>query len=180
MQKGSFSMVYGVIDNKSFQYYTCLGKVFNAIGNAQQGYNWLISDCEVIAHSEQLDKLNTRVYWQYPNRKPVAVPAPDYHFLSGEELTNIITEDDSQWIWGVLSGFEKSIPLEEILKYPLPEADGYGGFWKDPPSIQHPLASVEIVPWDSGLVLLFSRSREIVDSFKAALPESRDIREYNA
>ena len=33
MQKGSFSMVYGVIDNKSFPYYTYLCKVFNAIGN---------------------------------------------------------------------------------------------------------------------------------------------------
>ena len=134
-------MVYGVIDKKSSRYYTYLKAVFDAIENKQVEYNWLITDTEIVAHSSRLDALNTSVHWKHGDGNPIAIPAPDYYFLSGEELTSIISEDDSQWIWGVLSGFEKSIPLDEILKYPLPESNGYEGFWKNPPSIQHPLAT---------------------------------------
>lgn len=172
-------MVYGLIDSKSKQYYTYLRDVFTAIKNRQTDYNWLITDTDIIAHSEELDLLNTTTHWQYENGKQVAIPAQEYHFLSGEELTRIVMQDNSQWIWGVLSGFDKSIPLEDILNYPLPEANGYEGFWKTPPSLQHPLALVEIVPWDSSLVLIFSTKKEIVDSFRLAFPESQDLSEYN-
>ena len=173
-------MVYGVIDKKSSRYYTYLKAVFDAIENKQVEYNWLITDTEIVAHSSRLDALNTSVHWQSKNGKPVAVPAPDYSFLSGEELTNIVAEDDSQWIWGVLSGFEKNITLEEILKYPLPESNGYEGFWKNPLSIQNPLASIEIVPWDSSCVLLLSTKKEIVEEFKKAFPQSQDLSAYNS
>ena len=173
-------MVYGVIDTDSCRWYTYLKAVFEAIDNKQLEYNWLITATDIVAHSDRLDALNTSVRWQYKNGKSIAVPAPDYYFLSGEELTKIITIDDSQWIWGVLSGFEKSIPLDEILRYPLPEAEGYKDFWKNPPSIQHPLASVEIVLWDSSLVLLFSKNKEIIDSFRLAFPRSQNLSEFNS
>ncbi len=173
-------MVYGVIDTKSRRSYTSLKDVFDAIDNRQNDYNWLITDSEIVARTPELEALHTNVYWQYENGRPIAIPAPEYHFLSGEELTGIVERDDSQWIWGVLSGFDKTIPLETILQYPLPEANGNGGFWKDPPSLQHELASIEIVPFDSSCVLLFSKDKEIVDRFKRTFPECQDIREYNA
>ena len=145
-------MVYGVIDKESCRYYTYLKSVFDAIENRQVEYNWLITDTEIVAHSSRLEAINTSVHWEHKDGKPIAIPAPDYYFLSGEELTTIISEDDSQWVWGVLSGFEKGIPLDEILKYPLPEAEGYEGFWKKPFSMQNALASVEIVLWDSSCI----------------------------
>ncbi len=173
-------MVYGVIDSASHRFHTYLKAVFDAIGNTQVEYNWLITDTEIIAHSDKLDALNTSVHWQHENGKPIAVPAPDYHFLSGEELTKIITEDDSQWIWGVLSGFEKSVSLKDILKHPLPVSKGYEGFWKNPLTIQHPLALTEIVPWDSSLILILSKNKEIVEKYKEAFPKSQDLIEYNS
>ncbi|MBQ1681710.1 MAG: hypothetical protein II067_05805, partial [Agathobacter sp.] len=108
-------MVYGVIDKESCRHYTYLKSILDAIENRQVEYNWLITDTEIVAHSSRLDALNTSVHWKHEDGKPIAISAPDYYFLSGEELTKIISEDDSQWIWGVLSGFEKSIPLDEIL-----------------------------------------------------------------
>nr|WP_316625037.1 hypothetical protein [uncultured Ruminococcus sp.] len=173
-------MVHGLIDTKSKRFYTFIKDVFDAIDNKQVDYNWLITDTEIVARSDELDALNTCVRWTFENGKPIAVPAPDYYFLSGENLTNIITEDDSQWIWGVLSGFDKSISLEDILKYPLPESKEYEGFWKNPPSVQHPLASLEIVPWDSSCVLLLSTEKEIVEKFKKSFPESQDLSVYNS
>ena len=168
-------MVYGVIDRKSREHYTYLKEIFDAIGSRQTEYNWLITDSEIIAHSEELNALNTVVRWQNENGKPVAVPAPEYYFLSGEKLTKIVTQDDSQWIWGVLSGFEKGISPEEILKYPLPRTDGQSEFRLNQPSIQHPLAAIEIVPFDSSFVLFFSRDKEAVDSFKKAFPQSEEL-----
>ena len=38
---------------------------------------------------------------------------------------------------------------------------GYDGFWKNPVSIQHPLAELEIVAWDSTLTLLISRMKPL-------------------
>ena len=155
-------MAFGVIDKRSRQYYTYLKDIFSSFKNRQKEYNWLLTDCEIIAHSDALEKLNTG----------------DYHFLSGDELTALIEKDDSQWVWGVLSGFDKNIPLDKIIQHPLPKAN-CSGFWKNPVLPQHPLSSVEIVPFDSSLVLLISTQREFVDAFRKAFPKCEDLFDYN-
>ena len=173
-------MIYAVIDEKSRRYYTYLKEIFEAIDNKQTAYNWLITDSEIVARSEETAALNTKASWYGVDGKQLPFPVPDYVFLSGAELSEIVARDDAQWIWGVLSGFDPSIPLEEILRYPLPEADGYKGFWQNQPSLQHPLASIEIVPWDSSLVLFLSKSKELVDRFRTAFPGCEDLSEHNA
>ena len=118
---------------KGEQYYTHMVKVFNAIENEQLKYNWLITNWECYPQDEELYELLSR----------------EYIWISGEKLTEIINKNDFQFIWGVFSGFSKGVLLEDILKYELPFADGYKGFWIDNVGIQHPLAEVEIVAWDS-------------------------------
>ena len=75
--------------------------------------------------------------------------------------------------------FEKDVPLEKVLEYPFPEADGYGGFWHNPITMQHPLAKIEIVPWDSGLTLFFSKDKELVQKVRCGFPQSEDLTAYN-
>ena len=87
--------------------------------------------------------------------------------------------DNFQRIWAVFSGFEKMYSKDDVIEYKLPFADGYDGFWHDNFSIQHPLASVELVAWDSSCTLLISRNESIVNDFKKAFPLSEDLREYN-
>lgn len=153
----------GAILNKGEEYYTRMSKVFAAIKDEQLKYNWLITDCTC-----------------YPQDANFAeVLSKEYAWLTGEELTNIIKTEDFQWIWAVLSGFPKSVSLEEVLKYKLPCADGFAGFWKLPLSIQHPLADVEILPWDSSLVLVISRNDIIIDNFMNAFPLAQNLIEYN-
>ncbi len=154
-------MVYGAINEKGEPYYTQLGKVFDAIKNKQNYYNWLITDIDGV-----------------PSEISVS-SGIDYCWMSGEELTEVVRGNDSQWVWAVLSGFVKSVPLSEILKFTLPYADGYGRFWKNPLSIQHPLASIEIVPWDSSLTLFFSTQKELVDDFMKFFPLSEELSAYN-
>ena len=157
-------MVYGAINKKGDAFYTYLPKLFDAIDNDQLNYNWLITDCEC----------------NVPNRIDDEYLAQGYCCISGEELTGIVQEQEIQWIWAVLYGFQKDIPLEDILTYPRPFADGYSGFWHNPISIQHPLAKIEIVPWDSSLTLFFSTDAELVAKFKAGYPQSEDMTVYNA
>lgn len=71
------------------------------------------------------------------------------------------------------------IRLDDILKYDLPTADCNTRFWKNPISIQNPLASVEIVPWDSSLTLIISKDDNIVNNFLKNLPLSKNLEDYN-
>lgn len=153
----------GAILDKGEKYYTYLSKVFSAIDNAQKNYNWLITSCECYPQSTEIDQLLSK----------------EYCWLSGDQLTRIIETEDFQWIWAVLSGFEKDIELNEVLKSELPHADGYEGFWNNPISLQHPLACVEIVPFDSSFVLLVSNNDEIVDKFRCSFHLSEDLETYN-
>ena len=155
-------MVYGAVNRKGEKYYTYLKKLFDAINNKQLEYNWLITDCTC-----------------YPeNQKTDAMLRKDYCWLTGEELTDLVTQEDFQWIWAVLSGFDKSVELSDVLKHELPYAEGYEGFWSKPVSMQHPLAKIEIVPWDSSMTMIFGDDKGIIDSFRAAYPLSEDFEEY--
>lgn len=153
----------GAILEKGEKYYTDLSKVFSAINNAQNDYNWLITASECYPQNHEIYDLLSQ----------------EYCWLSGHELSGIIEIEDFQWIWAVLSGFEKDISTEDVLKYPFPYADGYKGFWKNPISLQHPLATVEIVPWDSSLTLIISKQDKIVEDFMQAFPLSKDLSVYN-
>lgn len=91
----------------------------------------------------------------------------------------MVETEDFQWIWAVLSGFPRHISLAQVLEYGLPYADMYPGFWANPVSIQHPLAEVEIVSWDSSCTLVISRNHKIVSDFMDGFPLSRDLSLYN-
>ena len=155
-------MVYGAINAKGEKYYTYMKKLFEAIGNRQTEFNWLITDCICYPDDPKTD----------------AMLSKDYCWISGDELTEIVVQEDFQWIWAVLSAFDKSVALEDILKYDLPRAEDYDGFWSRPVSMQHPLARIEIVPWDSSMTMLFSDDKGIIDSFRATYPYSEDFEAY--
>lgn len=155
-------MVYGAILDKGEELYTYLSRIFDGINNIQKNYNWLISDCTCYIPPSKVERLLSQ----------------EYCFISGKKLTEI-ADEKFQFVWGVFSGFEKNIPEKEIMKYELPFADGYKGFWKNPLSIQHPLASIEIVAWDSDLSLVLSKDKGIVDSFRKNFPLSEDLLLYN-
>lgn len=154
-------MIYGVLEDQA-ECHTRMQNVFKALNHAQKNYNWLIAYPEIW----------TRQHHRLSEQK-------DYFFMTGEELTKIVEEDDSQWIWGVLSGFDKDIPLSEILRYPLVDANGYEGFWKNPLTFCNPLSKLEIVAWDSTLTLVLSSDKKIVDDFKKAYPKAENLCEYN-
>ena len=161
-------MVTGAILEKGEIGYTYLNKLFCLMDNFQKDYNWLITDCE--AYPKRMGH-NIRIFQSKYN---------NYAWIDGEELTNIVSRDDFQWIWGVLSGFDKNVMKTDILKYGLPYADGYKVFWEEQIGLQHPLASVELVAWDSSCTLLISNETAIIKKFREVFPLSEDLKEYNS
>ena len=166
--KGSSGDFKGAILDGNESGHTYFKKIFRALDNFQKNYNWLITDCEAAPIRPG--------YWERIHQSKYG----NYAWISGDELTGIIKREDFQWIWAVLSGFDKCYSKDDVLKYEFPYADGYGGFWKEEISIQHPLASIELVAWDSTSTLLISENEDIVNRFREVFPLSRDLSEYNA
>ena len=148
-------------------YYTDLRLVFRAIGDRQRDFNWLITDLKygwLEVHGDA-------------DPPPFTDSGP--HWRTGEELTRLVAEHEMQFVWGVLSGFPLGVALNLDRLEVEPYADGNPGFWVDEPRIQHPLAEVEIVCWDSTSTLLLCRDQFIGESFRQYFPEAVDLAEYN-
>jgi len=153
----------GLILEKKEGLCTFLGELLVVFDGCQNKYNWLITDYECYPQKPEIE--------QFFSQK--------YCWLSGKELTTMIEQEDFQWIWGVLSGFEKRIKKESILSYEFPEANNYTGFWENPISLQHPLADIEIVFWDNSLTLLVGKDDKMMDLLAGSFPMARDLEEYN-
>lgn len=138
-------------------------RVFNALNGEIEKYNWLITDSDCYPENPKTAELLNR----------------EYAWLSGKDLVEMVEEENFQWIWAVLSGFRPEISLETALKEQLPHEDVFAGFLRNPLTLWHPLASVEIVPWDSSFVLLLSKNPLHIEMFKKAFPRSKDLVEYN-
>lgn len=97
-------MVYGAILEKGNRYYTHLLEILKSIEPIQKDFNWLISNCECYPRDPKTDELLSK----------------EYCFLCGTALTALVEHEDFQWVWAVLSAFEKSLTLDKILAYPYP------------------------------------------------------------
>ncbi len=159
--------MYGRILTGGGRFYTYLGPLFAAIGQRQEQYNWLITDFEGGFPLEERVRLNRRNLRER------------HAWIDGGTLTRLAGQGNTQWSWGVFSGFDRSVTLKQALEYDLPWADGNPGFWKNPVSVQHPLAQMEIVAWDNASTILISRDQKAVCEFAAAFPDSMDLERYN-
>lgn len=124
------------------EYYTDILKVVNAIGGRSLNYNWLITEIET----------STGDYFY-----------EEYVILSNDELLDNLENKEIQWIWGTFSAIPKKYKQEEILKYNLP---GVENIDKKEIKIQHPLAEIEIIAYDSTFVQLIAKDKTIAEKFK--------------
>jgi len=147
-------------DYNVMPYYTYLNKIFDALQERQNDYNWLITNIDL-------------------NHYPDMILKEEKVWISGEELTRIVYTHDIQFIWSVLSGFEKEVIVDINNLEIEPFADGNKNFWIEKPQIQHPLAKVEMVCWDSSLFLLLSKDDIISERFKRSFSTADNLVEYN-
>jgi len=143
-------------------YFTNMKDVFTLMNNNQKNYNWLISSYECNHYPSRLIQANK-----------------EYIFIDGKLLTSVIEENDIQFIWGVFTGFKQYIDLAEILREPLPYANENIALWVNNITMQHSLADIEIISWDSSELLLLSKSNQIVDDLMKLYPKYKKLLYYN-
>jgi len=144
-------------------YFTNMKEIFGAMSGYQKDYNWLITDYECNCYPSKEISENGK-----------------YAFLDGKQLTKIIENNEIQFIWGVFTGFKKEYKLEEILTEPLPYADGNAQLWSKNIKIQNSLADIEIISWDSSLLMVLAKEGRVIENFAEKFPKCRDLAEYNS
>lgn len=167
--KGETGMAWGAVLRKGQAWYTDLGVVFETSGILPEDYNWLVTDWECNQDVAQLTCTHAAA--------ETGADGIRFCWLTGTQLSDMLrSHRHLQWIWGVLSGFETGIALEQVLEYPLPGADD-NRIWENPVFVRHPLAEIEIVPWDSSMVFFVSRKKEPVRRFREGFVLSEDLTE---
>jgi hypothetical protein len=151
----------GAILDKGYELYGFMDIVMLPFKDDFIKLNWLITDREIYYGDPRIDN-NGKYVW-----------------IDGIELLEIIGSQKTQFVWGVFSGFNKDVQLEEILKYNLPYADGNGNFWNNKIEIQHPLAEIEIVSFDASLYLFICKDDELTKKFIEIFSLADDLEEYN-
>lgn len=151
-----------ILDKLKSDFILNIDELFKVMNEKQLNYNWLITNLD--CSQEFLDSFSDY---------------KDFIWISGKEFTEFLGHNTVQFIWAVISGFEKNIELTDILKYPLPYADGNTKLWNTNICIQNPLSEIEIIAWDSSLVIVISKDDEIIDVIKRNYPNAKDLLEYN-
>lgn len=146
-------------------FHTDLRPVFEAFGGREREFNWLLTDVELNFYPpglEYIDDDRETARWR-----------------SGNALSDIVKAHEIQFIWDVLSGFRTGVAIDPAALDVYPFADGNGSLWAPGARVQHPLADVEIVCWDSLATLLLSRDDDLPRRFRLFFPEAVDLDEYN-
>ena len=152
----------GIVIEEGEQFYTDLKGILNMLGSSVTDYNWLISGYECYPQDSDISKIF--------KGNPV--------IISHSEMYRILEKENFQWIWGVFSAIKGDISKEEIFSHPIPFAEGNSNIWKVPVSIQHPLAEIEIVAWDSSESIVICKDDALIDSISKCNTYSITMKEY--
>lgn len=90
----------------------------------------------------------------------------------------MLNTNEIQFIGGVFSAIPKHISLDEILKHELPYSEGVHTF-DEIVEIQHPLAEIEIVAFDSSSVEIICKREDIIQAFEKEFPKENTTKSEN-
>ncbi|MEY9869154.1 hypothetical protein ABIE66_004533 [Peribacillus sp. B2I2] len=147
-----------------------LKEILNSFNGLNKDYNWLLTDLDWSYPENYLD--------YFEDYRIIDDPHNNF-WITGENLTELANNKDFHFIWGVFSAFDKNekIDLDDIKEEPY--ADGNPNFWVENPIIQHPKAMVELVLWDSSLILLLSKDDDISRNFRNTFEGWKDLIYHN-
>ena len=73
----------------------------------------------------------------------------------------------------------KNVSKDEIVTAGLPRAEGNSKIWSNPVTIQHPMADIEIIAWDSNATVIIAKDDSLVEDLKNKLGPAKDLEKYN-
>jgi hypothetical protein len=146
--------------SEKMPFHTCLGPIFEAFEGQQKEFNWLIMEFECNHLPTAADWHNEQKIW-----------------ITGEELTKIIDDDDIQFIWGEIFGFGKEIDFDTAMKNFRPRSKRRDPINSKNPQIQNSLATFQIICFDGGFTVLLSKDDNLSKLFRSYFKESMDLKE---
>lgn len=137
-------------------YFTDVGSTLRSLGVSASEFDWYVSDIET-------------------NIVGDGIPQAD-GWMNGPELAHCLAQPNLQFIWGVFSAFPRGMRVD--VPRP-PAANGNAQLWRDdsPLSPQLDGALFELVCWDSSATILVGVTAEQADSYRAAHPQARLLRD---
>ena len=156
-------MIKGLILRRGEPFYSVFGKLFENLPQLSTEYNWLISRPQCYPRTPAFYDLMAR----------------DYVWFTGEELKEMLRQEDFQWIWGVLSAFPTTVSPEAVLRFPLPDGENGAAYWHNPIAFLHPLAEVELGAFDSSCTVFLGKSAPLMEEISRLYPLAEDLEEYN-
>jgi hypothetical protein len=133
--------------------FTEMGSVFRALKISASDYDWYLSDIEANYNVPGL--------------------SPENHWVTGEDLHRLVTEQEIQFIWAVFSAVPKG--ARPTVTNP-PRADGNSSYWKDAeckPQLEGAL--FEIACWDSSATILVGITSEMAANFTHAYSDAKPL-----
>ena len=136
-------------DTVQIEYFTHLPQIFNTLKLDCKGFDWYLSDIET-------NGFDIQDGW-----------------YTGEELSQLIEENDIQFIWGVISAVKKG---NRPIVSNTPYADGNSDFWNIP-NIKTQLSEAlfEIVSWDSSATILIGLNDELTKNFTSVYSDAKEL-----
>lgn len=136
--------------------------IFDALEGRQKEFNWLI-----IAHECFGWPLGEEVFKE------------EIVLLSGDELTDIVTDNNIQFIWGILSAFDKATNIDINNLTVTPTFDGEWKYGEEDAKPQHPLAIAEIVCVDSSYTMFISKDEDLSNRFIRHYSDAQDLYQWH-
>ena len=147
-------------------FHTDMSAVMAAFAGAEQRFDWLITDLDVLPGAAGLP----------PDLNPFDHDGVDRRFsnvLSGEALSNTFARFPVQCVWGVFSAFPRGRAPDPsaLATYPCAETSSAAVRGNGP--IQYPGAVAEIVCFDSTFTALVTDDAELIARFRGYFPETQ-------
>ena len=147
-----------IYSKKHFKYYTMLKQILYDLELVDKDFWWLISDIEAYPQKEKYEDLVQE----------------EYLLMNTGELTEMLEEDDFQWVWAVFSVISSNYTKEDILQFDLPCVENLDDTEYNPhediPKMQHPYAELEIYAVDSSYMFMITDNEELICRFKKSYP----------
>lgn len=149
-------------DSSQMPYHTDIKLIFDALEGRQREFNWLITahDCFCCPSGKRI--FNDEIVW-----------------LTGDELTDIITHNSIQFVWGILSAFDKSIDIDIDNLSVEPTFEGEWPYGRENVNPQHPMAIAEILCVDSSYTIFLSKDEDLSDRFLKYYSDAQDLHQWH-
>lgn len=141
--------------------HTDIKLIFDAFEGRQREFNWMITAHECYCSTSDKEFFNEEIV-----------------LLSGDELTEIVTHNGIQFVWGILSAFDKSTDIDIDNLSVIPTFDGEWKYTGENTFTQHPLAIAEIVCVDSSYTIFISKDEDLSNRFLKYYSDAQDLHEW--